>query len=51
MTTYRTLFCAAAVLLLVNATGCKSNNEQASEPATQQPVVVQADGQQAQVKR
>ena len=49
MTTYRTLFCAAAVLLLVNTTGCKSNNEQASEPATQQPVVVQADGQQDQV--
>lgn len=47
MTKYRTLICAAAVLMLVNIAGCKSNNEQASAPATQQPVVVPSEGQQA----
>lgn len=47
MTMYRTLICAAVTLMLVNTTGCKSNNEQASAPATQQPVVVQPQGQQA----
>ena len=46
MTMYRTLICAATVLMLVNTTGCKSNNEQASAPATEQPVVVQPAGQQ-----
>ncbi len=41
MNTYRTLICAAAFLMLVNTLGCKSNNEQASAPATKQPVEVQ----------
>ncbi len=47
MTVNRTLICAAALLLLVNTTGCKSNNEQAGAPATQKPVVVQPQDQQA----
>lgn len=47
MTMYRTLFCAAAVLMLVNTTGCKSNNEQTGAPATKPAVVVQPDEQQA----
>ena len=47
MTMYRTLICAATVLMLVNTTGCKSNNEQASAPETQQAVVAQPDEQQA----
>lgn len=46
MTTYRTLICAAAVLMLVNTTGCKENNGQVSAPATEQPVVVQPEKQQ-----
>jgi len=44
MTMYRTLICAAAMLMSVNTAGCK---EQASAPTTQQPVAVQSDGQQA----
>lgn len=46
MTTYRTLICAAAVLMLVNTAGCKENNGQVSAPATEQPVVVQPEMQQ-----
>ncbi len=45
MTMYRTLICAATVLMLVNTAGCKSNNEQASAPATVKPAVVQPDAQ------
>jgi hypothetical protein len=43
---YRTLICAAAVLMLVNTMGCKENNGQVSAPATEQPVVVQPEKQQ-----
>jgi len=46
MTMYRTLICAAAVLMLVNTMGCKENNGQVSAPATEQPVVVQPEKQQ-----
>ena len=48
MKMYRALICAAAVLMLVNTTGCKSNNEQGSGPETKQPVVVQPQAQQAE---
>lgn len=42
MTNFRTLILAAALLLLIGGAGCKSNNEKAGAPGTdQQPVTVQ----------
>jgi len=46
MTKYRIFIFAAAVLLVVNTTGCKSNNQEASAPATKQPVTVQPQAEQ-----
>ncbi|GAB4346058.1 MAG: hypothetical protein Kow0089_23260 [Desulfobulbaceae bacterium] len=48
MNSFRTVVLAAAAVMLVYAAGCKSNNEQASAPATQ-PVQVQQQAQSAPV--
>lgn len=40
---YRTFLIAAVVLLLVDITACKSNNQQAETSAQNEPVVVQSD--------
>ena len=47
MTKFRILISSAAMVMLVYASGCKANNEQASQPTPKQSVKIQGDGQQA----